>query len=163
MTYTRDTALSVRSNIMGHLQERFQSVTPGTAPWATYTVNWNLVQQAPLQKADIIMGDALSLLDVKEKTEAVIGLYRCDLQVAIEYYHAVDAGDDPSTSLNRLLTDVQRTMMSDIYCGQMSMNMVELGSENDIGAQTDRTVHGVSFWKVTYQRKLNDPTKLRGE
>lgn len=148
--------LSKREQIMAHLERRLTSVREGVSG---YTSTWNTVVRRPLTKQEVAIGDAIALFDTDEEKTAEIGFYRCFLTVMVEFFYTLKAGDNPSTELNRLLLDIQRIMRSDVTCGGLSFNILEVRNELDIDGPADRLVAGVVEFQVQYRHLLDDPRK----
>ncbi len=159
MVFIRDLDSSIRENIIEFLRDAFEclEVVP------PYTTQWAEIQRAPIPSSNKKTGPTLSIYDVSERLEPEIESYRNKLLLIFEFSYPMKEGDIPSTELNRILTDVQRLVRSDIYCGGLSLNVVEVGSDLDIEGTGDNIVSGIVQYEVQYRHKILDPTKLRGE
>jgi hypothetical protein len=147
---------SVREMIMRHFETRFKSVRKGRNG---YTTTWNTVTRKPVSKTEISMGDVVGLYDVGEVKTPDMQFTRSSLRVTVEFFCVMKIGDDPSTELNRQLLDVQRLMLSDIYCGGLTLNIVENRNELDIDGPADRVVAGVADFQVLYRHNVHDPRR----
>lgn len=145
---------SKRERIMQHLQDRFTAMQVGVNGYST---TWNAVVRRPLTKQETAIGDAVALFDVDEEKTPEIGFYRCSLRIQVEFFCTMLTGDDPSTELNRMLLDVQRCMRTDVTCGGLGFNILELRNELDVDGPADRLVAGVVEFQVQYRHMLDDP------
>ena len=158
---------TVRERIMDHLHSRFLAIEDGADG---HIITWNTVERRILTDEEQRMGDALSLLDVSEQKDAEIGHSRVQLQVITEFWIKLNLGDNPSQMLNRIMGDVQRTMLSDVnsivstspLC-ELTIDIRELRNEFDVDSSGDFLVGGMVVWEVLYRHKYADPTKLPGE
>lgn len=151
-----DELVSKREQIMDHLVERFENMTAGTDG---YTTTWNVVTRKPLGMTEVKIGSALGLFDTREDKTPDMQFMRCTLSVVCEFYHSMKIGDAPGTQLNRMLLDVQRAMRSDIYCGGLALNVVEVRSELDIDGPEDNLVAGIVEFQVLYRHYVDDPSR----
>lgn len=145
---------SKRELIMQNLVSRFSAMRVGDNGFST---TWNAVVRRPLTKQETALGDAVAIFDVDEDKTSEIGFYRCSLRVQIEFFCTMLTGDEPSTQLNRMLLDVQRCMRSDVTCGGLAFNILELRNELDVDGPADRLVAGVVEFQVQYRHTLDDP------
>lgn len=163
MTWTRDTTLSIRENIMQHLLDRFSSVEEGVDG---YTQTWAAVLRSPITKPEALTGPTLCLIEGQERNEAEIHSTRCSLTLYTEFWMPLPVGANPYSELNRLMADVQRCMRSDIYCGGtpsgLTLNIVKTGDDLDVQASSS-VVGGIVIWEVQYRHAVDDPRKKRGE
>lgn len=150
-------ATSIREQILVNLKSRFSSVQPGVDG---HTVEWLLVERAPINNSNIRNGEVISILDAEEVKTPRIAHMECNLTVVTEFWYKMKQGDEGSTEANRLLADVQKTMREDIYSNGLTYNIIELRNSLDVDSVNDRLVNGVIFWQVNYRHKLNDPTQL---
>ena len=148
---------SKREKIMEHLVARFEGMCAGVDDYST---TWNGIGRKPISTTEVQMGNALGIFDVDEQKTPDMQFIRSNLAVIIEFYHRMELGDDPATELNRMLLDVQRAMRSDIYCGGLTLNVVELKSELDIDGPGDSLVAGVVEFQVQYRHDINNPANL---
>jgi hypothetical protein len=146
---------SKRERIMQHLTERFQARQAGVDG---ALITWNMVTRKPISRTEVGMGDTLGIFDVRETKDPVMQHMVCELTVIFEFYCALMLGDEPSTELNRMLLDVQRTIRTDIYCSGLSLNIVESKNELDIDGPTDSLVAGVIEVTVLYRHLVDDPS-----
>jgi hypothetical protein len=163
MPFIRDTDASIRENILEFLKVRFEDLAEGSGG---YTETWNTVTRRPLRAVEMDAGSSLAIFDTNERAVPEIQYTLKTLEVAIEFYIVARIGSDEdqnSTELNRLLTDIQRAMRSDITCGGLCHNSVETRSEFDLDGPGERLVGGITFWNISYRHKENDPRKLLGE
>lgn len=150
-------ALSRREQIMLHLVDRFKGLRRNVD---NYTTTWNVVVRRPMTNTETQLGDAMGIFDVSERKEFRIGHVDAFLTVNLEFFHKVRDGDEPSTELNRMLLDVQRACRSDINCGGLTINILEMTNELDIEGPTDRLVAGVVEIEIHYRHALNDPSAV---
>jgi hypothetical protein len=148
---------SMREQIMEHLATRFKNVRSGADG---YTTTWNTVARRPIAVTEIKMGNVLGVFDVSEVKTPDMQFTRSAMRVMVEFFYVMQMGDEPSTELNRMLLDVQRTMLSDIYCGGLSLNTVEIRNELDIDGPADRVVAGVAEFQVLYRHNVHDPRRM---
>lgn len=160
MTFVRDTSLSVRHNIMLHLEERFLGVVEGHNG---HILRWNQVERDPVEKIQAVMPPTLGLHDTGEQKSPLTGGMQCVLTVATEFFGKAGYDEKANDLLNRYLAEVQRTMFADKTMGGLAVRTVEDRSEFDLNGVGNNLVGGVAFWQVTYQHKPDDPTKLIGE
>ena len=159
MAYTRDPSLSLRDNICEFLKDAFeQELSLNGKPFF-----FESVLRAPLPKTDKLIGNVLSIMDVRERKTEEIGAMRCHLSVVMEFSIKTFMGDNIASELDKIITLVQQVARRDITAGGLSLNIVESGSELDLEGPDDRTAGGVVFWDVQYRHKVGDPTKHRGE
>ena len=151
-----DDPVSKREQIMQHLVDRFEAMQDGTDG---YTTTWNTVTRKPVSITAVKMGNALGLFDTREDKVPDMQFMRATLSVVCEFYHSMKIGDEPGTQLNRMLLDVQRAMRSDIYCGGLTLNVVEVRSELDIDGPEDNLIAGVVEFQVLYRHYVDDPSK----
>ena len=143
-----------REKIIQHLIARFEAQVQGTA---SARVTWGVVSDLPLSKTQQEDGYAVGIYDTSEKVKVDIGRDTRFLNVVVEF-HLKLYEDDPQTSyLRQALGEVQRVMGSDIYCGGLTMNVTEMGSELDVTSSNDRRVAGVSVFEVKYRTPTNQP------
>lgn len=163
MSWERDTERSIRDNIIEHLLDRFRNVEAGNDE---YTVTWAFVSREPLEKPELISGYTLSLIEGAETNDAEIGATRCKLTLYTEFAIPLAIGDIATVELNRVMTDIQRCMRSDIYCGGptsgLTLNIVKVGDDLDVQA-SGSVVGGIVIWEVQYRHAVDDPRKKRGE
>jgi hypothetical protein len=145
---------SLREQIMEHLVRRFEDIREGRDGFKT---TWNVVVRRPMTKTEVGMGRALGLYDTDEVKTPQIGHMMCTMSVVCEFFYAMNLGDEPSTELNTMLTDIQRTMRLDVNCSGLSINIVEVRNELDIDGPADRLVAGVCEFQVQYRHSLDDP------
>lgn len=160
MAFSRDTSASIRENILAFLKDAFESKTEGTDG---YTVTWHTVSRSPIGDLAQDFDNAIAILDSRERKTPEIGYQRCVLPIVIEFAYRPKLGDVPSTELNRLLVDVERTLREDIYADNLALNLEVTGSELDMEGPNDKLVRGALFVDVTYRHEVNDPRKLPGE
>jgi hypothetical protein len=161
MSWTRDTTRSLRDNIIENIVDRFVSMQKNVDEYST---TWNSVTRSPLpDSVSQIPDTAISIMDFRERKNPVIGAFEPNLVLHAEFAIRLKVGDIASVELNRVMVDIQRVMMSDIYSGGLSLNIVEVSSELDIQGPGDRLVGGIITWEVLYRHKHDDPRKLRGE
>lgn len=149
--------VSMREAIMEHLATRFKNVRAGVDGYST---TWNTVARRPIGKAEINMGNVVGIFDTEEIKTRDMQFTRSQLRVMVEFFYTLKIGDEPSTELNRMLVDVQRLMLSDIYCGGLSLNIVENRNELDIDGPADRIVAGVAEFQVQYRHSVHDPRRM---
>lgn len=163
MSWTRDTTLSIRENILCHLQDRFQQVVEGVDG---YNVTWSQVIRRPITKPEALTAPTLCLIEGQERNEAEIGATRCTLTLYTEFWTPLGVGGNPFTELNRLMADVQRCMRKDVYCGGtpsgLTLNIVKVADDLDVQASSS-VVGGIVIWEVQYRHAADDPRKKRGE
>lgn len=147
-------SISKRERIMVHLAERFAARQAGVDD-ALYT--WNLVTRRPVSRVEVDMGDTVGIFDIREEKQQQMQHMLCNLTVVVEFYCASMIGDEPSTELNKMLLDVQRTIRADIYCSGLSLNIVESRNELDIDGPTDKLIAGVVEFTVLYRHLVDDP------
>ena len=148
---------SIREKIMAHLEDRFRDVREGEDGYAT---TWNVVVRRPMTKTEVGLGKAIGLYDTEEQKTPQIGYMICTLTVICEFFYAMKIGDDAATELGVMLTDIQRTRRSDVTCGGISINIVEVRNELDIDGPADRLVAGACEFQVQYRHSLDDPRQL---
>lgn len=159
--------LPVRDRILTHLKERFEAVEEGVDD---HVITWNTVVRRVLSDSEQQTGDALAIIDGPERKIEEIGHIRCSLQVFTEFWVRLKLGDEPSERLNLVMSDIYRTMRSDINsvvtivppC-ELTLNITEQRNEFDIEGAGDDLVGGVVVWEVLYRHKPLDSTKLQGE
>lgn len=153
-TFTPDFPISLRSRIMGEIATRFKNVVAGQNG---FTIDWNSVMTQPVNKAQQRAGDTVAIFDVTETKKNEIGYTDCRIGLQIEFYVKNRTGDDPPRLLDQALLDVQRTLFSDITCGGLALNIVEVKNEKDVDGYSDTIVAGVLTAYVAYRHKLNNP------
>ena len=146
--------ISKRERIMEHLKERFEARQEGVGG-AMYT--WNMVTRRPISRVEVAQGNTIGLFDVQEEKHQEMMHMRCHLAVVVEFYCSLMIGDEPSTELNKMLLDVQRTIRQDIYCSGLTLNVVENKNQLDIDGPTDNMVAGVVEFMVQYRHLVDDP------
>lgn len=159
MVFVRNTDVSIRENILEFIRDAFECLDVVTP----YTTEWAEIKRAPIPSADKKIGPTLSILDISERLEPEIGSMRNRLLIIFEFSYPMKEGDIASTELNRILLDIQRLVRSDIYCGGLSLNVVEIGSDLDIEGTGDSIVGGIVQFEVLYRHLILDPSKKRGE
>ena len=147
--------VSKREQIMQNIAARFEAVQAGVNGYST---TWNIVTRKPVARSVVAMGDTIGIFDVREHKVQEMQHMRCTLSVTLEFYGAVQIGDEPSTLLNTMLLDVQRTIRQDIYCSGLSLNVVENKNELDIDGPTDMVVAGIVEISVLYRHLVDDPS-----
>ena len=159
MPFERDITVSMRENIAEYYRVLFdeQDVVP------PYTTEFFRIERAAIPEAEKINGPTLAIYDHSERKEPEIGSDRVKLTLTFEFSYPMKEGDKASTELNRILLDVQRLVRSDIYCGGLTLNVVEIGSDFDIEGTGDSIVGGIVQFEVLYRHKILDPSKKRGE
>lgn len=160
MAWERDLTKSLRDNICEYWVSKFMDVDEDVDG---HPLRWNSVLRVPLPKAEKILGNALAIMDTRERKTPEIAATRCNLTLATEFAIRGFEGDNIASEVNKIMTSVQRVMLSDISSGGLSLHVVENASELDIEGPGDRLVGGVIFWDIQYRHKLGDPTKHRGE
>ena len=163
MTWVRDTNLSIRENIVQHLLDRYRAMEEGVDG---YTQTWVNVLREPITKPESLVGPTLALIEGSERNEAEVGATRCTLTLYTEFWLPLKVGANAFAELNRLMSDVQRCMRSDIYCGGtpsgLTLNIVKVGDDLDVQASSS-VVGGIVIWEVQYRHASDDPRKKRGE
>lgn len=147
--------VSKREQIMQNLANRFTAIQGGVNG---YTTTWNLVTRKPVPRSSVAMGDTIGIFDVKETKTQMMQHMLCHLFVTFEFYGVLQIGDEPSTLLNNMLLDVQRTIRQDIYCSGLSLNIVENRNELDIAGPTDQIVAGTVGVTIHYRHLVDDPS-----
>jgi hypothetical protein len=151
---------TVRDQIMSHLVKRFEDCIAGQG--GRY-MTWNAVTDAPLTSAEKVLGNAVGIYDGRERKKPEMGLTRSTLEVQTEFLVKLAMGDNPAKVGRAVLGEVAAVMMSDIYCGGLSLHIVEVGNELDVDGPKDQSVAGIVFWEVYYRHQAGDPRKRQGE
>ena len=146
--------LPVRERILQHLATRFTSRVEGTNG---AVISWDQVVRTPIPASLNGMNSAIGIFDPAEAKKAQMGHNVCLLTVITEFTEKARLGDEPSTRLNLLLADVQRTMREDIYCGGLTLNIEEVRNEIDVEGVASKMLSGMVEWTVTYRHRASDP------
>lgn len=154
---------SLRERIMQHLKARFEGIVAGATVTLTdgrtaqIATAWNVVARKPLSKEQLRFGPALAMFDVSERKEPETMFNRVHLGVIIEFFDAMKLGEEPSTALNRMLMDVQHTLMMDIRCGGLSLDIRETGNELSVDGPGDNLLGGMARIEVIYRHRAASP------
>lgn len=151
---------TMRVRIMDHLLARFTACEAGED--GRY-ITWNTVSDCPLTNTEQLIGNAVGLYEGRERKKAEVGFYRSTLELQTEFKVKLALGDKPGRVANAVLGEIQSIMLSDIYCGGLSLDIVEVGNELDVDGPNDQTVAGIVFWEIIYRHKAGDPRKTQGE
>ena len=148
---------SIREQILAHLKTRFEAITAGVDG---FTETWEVVTREPLSaQPTIVKGQAaIGIYELPERSAPNIGVTNKTLRLVLEFHYKLDDAELASMELNRLLLDVQRTMLSDTTSGGLSLNVTEDGNELDIDGPGDGLVVGAAVFNVLYRHKTGDPS-----
>jgi hypothetical protein len=146
--------------IMAHLVKRFSDCRAGLDG---RFITWNTVTDGPIGSAEANLGNALSVSDGRERKKPEVGFERCQLEVQSEFKIKLAMGDNPKQVANAVLGEIQTIMLSDIYCGGLSLHIVEVGNELDVDGPSDQSVAGIVFWEIQYRHKAGNPRLAQGE
>lgn len=156
--------ISVREDIMEYLVAVFQGVAPGVVVGEqTYSTAFDAVSRFPFRGQDQLMNCEISIIDLKEKKKQVMLYQDCFLMVTTEFRYRLQLGDDPLTEANRVLSDIQLAMRSDITCDAKSLNVTELSNELDPEHGGIHIVGGIAFWEIRYRHRWDDPRRMVGQ
>jgi len=152
------------------LVDKFKSIGPGVGvpnpqdplSIASYTTTFDVVTRFPIRGSEALMGCELSIIDFKEKKKTVMQYMDCHLIVTTEFRYRLQLGDVPLTEANRILTDIQMAMRSDINCGGLTVNVSEISNELDVDHGGTHIVSGIVFWEVRYRHRWDDPRRQVG-
>ena len=145
---------TIRSKILDALVARFIAQVQGVGIAA---MTWNSVSRSGFTKDQMQMGNAIALLDIRE-TKRIMGSYvMCHLQCHTEFHVRSARGDDPSVVAALVIGEIETVMLSDITCGGLSINVIELGNEIDADGPEDTMVKGVVHWEIQYRHRTGDP------
>lgn len=152
---------TVRSRIMRHLLDRFTTCRAGVDG---RHITWGAVSDTPFSEKEAQFApERIALIDVRERKRPEVGYSRCELTVNAEFHATLAKGDKPNEIANQVLGEVQAVMLSDIYCGGLTLDIVEVGNELEVEGSNDTSVSGIVFWEILYRHKAGDPRKLVGE
>jgi hypothetical protein len=151
---------SIRERIMQSLVKRFEDMVAGINDYST---TWTMVSRVPLNSSQIKEGNILCVMDTEESKVAEINFMRCSLVVITEFWYRIRTGDNAATEANRMMTDIQRAMRSDIYTTDiessgLTLNIVESRNQLDIDSVSDRLINGLVYWQVQYRHSKDNPT-----
>ena len=148
--------LSKRSRIMMYFEDLFKSMRQYENDYLT---TWTAVSRKPLTKAEMSSGNAIAMYDVAEQKEDLMQFKHCLLSVFFEFYHQMAMGEHPADELARMLTDVQRAVMSDVTCGGLAINIQEKRNQTDVDGPLEKSITGVVEFTVTYRHAIYDPRR----
>jgi hypothetical protein len=146
---------SIREQILVHLMERFKQVVKNIDG---HSVTWSSVYRSPIPSSEITRNSVISIIEEGETKRPRISVMDCDLTISTEFWYKMKLGDVPSMEANRLLSDIQLTMRSDISCNNLAYNLVEISNSIDIDSMTDRLINGVITWVISYRHNVDNPT-----
>ena len=149
---------TIRDQIIEHLVERFRQCQAGQD--GRY-ITWNTVSDCPLTSTETLLGTAVGIYEGRERKRAEVGHSRNTLELSTEFKIKLAMGDKPAQVARRVLGEVQAIVQSDIYCGGLSLHIVEVGNELDVDGPSDQSVAGIVFWEVMYRHKAGDPRLLK--
>ena len=147
-------SLSVRERVLQHIETRFKSRVTDDA---IGKVGWDQVVRTPIPANLNGFNSAVGIFDTTEIKKPMVSHQMCALTVITEFAEKARLGDNPSTRLNALLADVQRTMREDIYCGGLTLNVEEVRNEIDVEGAASQLLSGMVEWTVTYRHRASDP------
>lgn len=146
---------TVRDKIITHLTQRFEEQVAGENG---RFLTWSKVYTDPPPLKSNIIGNAnLILLDGRETKQAEVQRFRCTLQMTTEFRVKLALGDRKTQLARNILGEIQSIILSDIYCGGLTLNIVERANELNVGGETDTEVSGIVFWDVQYRHAVNNP------
>lgn len=149
---------SIRDQIMNHLADRFDDVVSGVDG---RVIKWSKVWRDPWSCTASLVGDAnIAIIDGRETKSALVGYTMCTLQITTEFKVKVAKNDKKTSIVRNVMAEVQRTILSDIYCGGLALNIVERANEPNVDGENDTEVSGIVFWDLQYRHRVGDPCRL---
>lgn len=148
---------TIRSEIIAHLMARFAACVEGEG--GRY-ITWNNVSDCPLTANEKTHSPAVGIFDGPERKSPEVGRSRCTLALSTEFHFKLGKGDNPSEVGRRVMGEVQTVMCSDIYCGGLTLNIVEVGNELDVEGPNDTSVSGIIFWEILYRHSAGNPRQM---
>lgn len=145
---------SHRHRIIAHLMARFEAQQAGTDG---AVISWDNVVDVPPSKEQQEARYTVGIYDTSEKVVPKIGVDERALNVVVEFHLTLYEDDPQGRYIREALAEVQRVMGSDIYCGGLTMNVIERGSELEVTSAHDRRVAGVAVFEVKYRTPTNNP------
>lgn len=82
---------------------------------------------------------------------------RINLQVAIEFVVYIEKGQDPTTELNLVLSEVERALMVDRSFGKLAIDTTVDRTEHDIDGRFDKHAESTMFITVRFRVNNKDP------
>lgn len=152
-------ALTIRERILREWESRIRAMA---AP--DYSVSWNKVSRAPLNRLQKLMKYGVSLLDINQVATEVTGATQQDMTVLVEFHVKNTYGENISQRMNEILGDFIKLFKSDMHTTEastgvtLSMNIRVVSSEFDIEENQDNFVNGFVELVITYRHKYNDAT-----
>lgn len=162
--------LTRRERILVEVERRITEITQGAPEADPYQVTFSLVSRgAPLEGLHMAAGQyACSIIDTDESKNRKLQQSNNVLVAVIEFHVWVDDGEQPSTTLNKVLGDVQRKMREDaaltepddgrpLIDRQLTTDVEEVRNQLFIDGISDRKVSGAIFYNIAYKHGVNDP------
>lgn len=167
--------LSRRERIMVELARRAAEITEGHPVSDPFRVTFGVITRGgSLEGLHETQRYGLAIVDTDESKTPKIQQVTAVLTVAMEFSAWVSDGEQPSTTGNRVMADLQRKFREDLNLTepddgvtaeldrQLSENVVEVRNQLFIDGFADRKISGAVFWNITYKHFTDDPRALTG-
>ena len=151
---------TVRERILSNIQLSLSTMRAGVDG---YTTTFDVVKRRPLTRSELTYNASASVVDMAEKKDQMIGVYRCRLVVGIEFYVRLALGDVHLIEGTRVVGDVERRLLEDLTCGGNSLNLIASSNELDGAVGGERIVAGIAYFEIVYHHLAQDPRRLPGE
>jgi hypothetical protein len=154
--------LPIRELILRALKKKFEDRDAGQED-SNHLVTWDRVQRTPIGDAAQHLRSIAAIIEGTETTFKLTGnVVQKNLDVSVDFEVRPFRGEEPSTFVNEVLADVQRTMQEDVRLGGLALNVQEIRNETDFSGDKEVFVGGTVDYEISYRHMLHDPSEPVG-
>lgn len=153
---------SIKEQILSAVETRLNTMEAGEPIADPYAFKFSIVQRQTIKEAALKNKKFVAAIfdSIETKLPDTDPVIRLTIDVDIELMAYVEAGQNPSTMANLMLSEVERRLKEDRTFGGLAIDCKVIRTEVDIDGRFDKYAEALLSVSILTRHNNNDPRSL---